>query len=62
MSKYMKEVKQKSQAELSKAIDEMRTEINKLMVTQKINQTKDTNAIGKKKKQLAVLLTARKQK
>lgn len=62
MSKYMKEVKQKSHAELSKAIDEMRTEINKLMVTQRINQAKDTNTIGKKKKQLAVLLTARKQK
>ena len=59
MSKYMTEVKQKSKAELDKAIADMRTEIHKAVVTRKVSPSKDTNMIGKKKRQLAFLLTAR---
>jgi ribosomal protein L29 len=61
MSKYMTEVKQKSKAELEKTVLEMRSEIHRLMVTRKVSQSKDTNTISKKKKQLAVLLTALNQ-
>lgn len=62
MSKYMKEVSQKTAEELNKDIAAVRLEIAKLNVEMTVSPQKNSNVISNKKKQLAVLLTALQQK
>lgn len=62
MSKYMKEVSQKTVQELEKAIADVRLELAKLVVESSVSQQKNTNTVSNKRKQLAVLLTALAQK
>jgi ribosomal protein L29 len=62
MRKYTKESNEKTTEELEKAIKSIRAEIVKLQVESGITQQKNTNTIGNKKKQLAVLLTVLRQK
>ncbi len=62
MSKYMKEVSQKTAEELRKDILALQMEIAKLNVEMSVAPQKNTNVISNKKKQLAVLLTALQQK
>lgn len=62
MSKYMKEVSQKTKEELNKDIAAVRLEIAKLNVEITVAPQKNSNVISNKKKQLAVLLTALQQK
>lgn len=62
MSKYMKEMSQKSAPELTKMISDLRLEIAKLVVESSVSQQKNTNTVPNKRKQLAVLLTALAQK
>lgn len=62
MSKYMKEVGQKTKEELNKDIAAVRLEIAKLNVEVTVAPQKNSNVISNKKKQLAVLLTALQQK
>lgn len=62
MSKYMKEVSQKTKEELNKDIAAVRLEIAKLNVEVTVAPQKNSNVISNKKKQLAVLLTALQQK
>jgi len=62
MSKYMKEMSQKTVQEIEKAIADLRMEIAKLTVEASVSQQKNTNTVPNKRKQLAVLLTALNQK
>jgi ribosomal protein L29 len=62
MKKEVKELKQKNIKELRKEIENIRQEIAKLKLEQKINPPKDTNLLKKKRKKLAVLLTVLKEK
>lgn len=62
MNTYMKEVSQKSIQELEKSIADMRLELAKLVVESSVSQQKNSNTIPNKRKQLAVLLTALRQK
>lgn len=62
MSKYMKEVSQKTAEELNKEIAAARLELAKLNVEMTVSPQKNSNVISNKKKQLAVLLTALQQK
>ncbi|MFZ2026229.1 MAG: 50S ribosomal protein L29 [Microgenomates group bacterium] len=62
MSKYMKEVSQKTAEELKKDIATARLELAKLNVEMTVSPQKNSNVISNKKKQLAVLLTALQQK
>lgn len=62
MSKYMKEVSQKTVEELNKDIAAARLELAKLNVEMTVSPQKNSNVISNKKKQLAVLLTALQQK
>ncbi len=57
MNKLTKELVEKSEKVLAKEIMELRKEIAKLILEQKVNPQKDTNVIAKKKKRLAVMLT-----
>ncbi len=62
MRKFTKESNEKTKEELEKKIQDLRVEIAKLQVEMGIAQKKNTNEIGIKKKQLAVLLTILRQK
>lgn len=58
----MKDATQKTVPELEKAILDLRLELGKLTVEASVSQQKNTNTVPNKRKQLAVLLTALKQK
>ncbi|KKQ02146.1 MAG: hypothetical protein US11_C0001G0105 [Candidatus Roizmanbacteria bacterium GW2011_GWA2_36_23] len=58
MKKIVKELKNKSKADLEKQIQLLRIEISKLKLHAKVNPAKDTNLIRKKQKELARTLTA----
>lgn len=62
MSKFMKEISQKSVQELEKSVVDLRLELAKLAVEVSVSPQKNTNIIPNKRKQLAVLLTALRQK
>jgi len=62
MSKFMKEMSQKSVQELEKSVADLRLELAKLTVEASVSQQKNTNIVANKRKQLAVLLTALRQK
>ena len=62
MSKSMKEASQKTVQELEKAVVDLRLELAKLTVESSVSQQKNTNTVPNKRKQLAVLLTALRQK
>ena len=62
MSKSMKEASQKTVQELEKAVVDLRLELAKLAVESSVSQQKNTNTVPNKRKQLAVLLTALRQK
>ena len=50
-------MEKKSAAELSKTVQSLKTEIAKLVLERKTNPMKDTNAVTKKRKILAQILT-----
>ena len=62
MSKYMKDVSQKTVQEIEKSISDLRLELGKLTLESSVSQQKNTNTIPNKRKQLAVLLTVLRQK
>jgi len=62
MSKSMKEASQKTVQELEKSVVDLRLELAKLTVEASVSQQKNTNIVANKRKQLAVLLTALRQK
>lgn len=62
MSKSMKEASQKTVQELEKSVVYLRLELAKLTVESSVSQQKNTNTVPNKRKQLAVLLTALRQK
>lgn len=62
MSKLMSEMSKKTIPELEKAIGDVRIEIAKLVVESSVSAQKNSNMIPNKRKQLAVLLTALRQK
>ncbi|PIY68741.1 hypothetical protein COY90_04300 [Candidatus Roizmanbacteria bacterium CG_4_10_14_0_8_um_filter_39_9] len=57
MKKYTKEISDKTIGALKKEEVDLRLEIGKLTVEATSNPQKDTNALVKKKKRLAVVLT-----
>jgi ribosomal protein L29 len=58
----MNETSKKTASELEKAIADVRIEIAKLVVEASVSAQKNSNTIPNKRKQLAVLLTALRQK
>lgn len=58
----MKEVGQKTVQELEKSVADVRLELAKLTVEASVSQQKNTNTVPNKRRQLAVLLTALRQK
>jgi ribosomal protein L29 len=62
MKKITKEFKDKSVKELENEIAKIRGEIAKTRLSIKASPAKDTNALSKMKKKLAVLLTLVSQK
>lgn len=62
MKKNTKEYDDKSIAALEKEAQSARQEIATMSLNSKVNPSKDTNSIPKKRKKLAVLLTALVQK
>lgn len=62
MKKIANEIKEKNFKELGKEIALLREEIGKLKLEAKVNPQKDSNAIFKKRKRLAVLLTVLAQR
>lgn len=57
MKKYTKEISDKTLSALKKEESELRLEIGKMTVEATSSPQKDTNALVKKKKRLAVVLT-----
>lgn len=62
MKKLTKSFQSKTVSELEKEEKKLREEIGKLRLEWKVNPPKDTNAIFKKRKELAVILTVISQK
>lgn len=62
MNTHMKELSSKTVQELEKSIGDLRHELAKLFVESSVSPQKNTNTIPNKRKQLAVLLTALRQK
>lgn len=62
MKKNIKEYDDKSIEALEKDAQSARQEIATMSLNSKVNPSKDTNSISKKRKKLAVLLTALVQK
>lgn len=62
MKKSTKEFDDKSIAALEKEAQSARQEIATMSLNSRVNPSKDTNSISKKRKKLAVLLTALVQK
>jgi ribosomal protein L29 len=58
----MKEVTQKTAQEIEKMISDLRLELAKLVVESTVSQQKNSNTVPNKRKQLAILLTALRQK
>jgi ribosomal protein L29 len=61
MKKSFTELKSKSLQELSKEATSLRDEVMKLEMGSGSNPVKDTNAVSKKKRRLATVLTAMNQ-
>ncbi len=57
MKKVRNELKNKNQKELEKEEQKLREEIAKMKLESKVNPVKDSNALVKKRKRLAVVLT-----
>jgi len=62
MKKSIKEYDDKSITALEKEAQSARQEIATMSLNSRVNPSKDTNSISKKRKKLAVLLTALVQK
>ena len=62
MKKSIKEYDDKSITALEKEAQSARQEIATMSLNSKVNPSKDTNSISKKRRKLAVLLTALVQK
>jgi ribosomal protein L29 len=62
MKKLTKELTSKTVKELEKLIQTLREEIAKLVLNKKVNPSKDTNLLRKKRKSLAVMLAVLTQK
>lgn len=62
MKKSIKEYDDKSITALEKEAQSVRQEIATMSLNARVNPSKDTNSISKKRKKLAVLLTALVQK
>lgn len=62
MKKLTKEYTNKSIKELEKLVLTLREDIAKTKLNEKVNPSKDSNVLPKKKKQLAVVLTILAQK
>jgi ribosomal protein L29 len=62
MKKTTKELMGKTVKELEKQATALREDIAKTILNQKVNPSKDTNLLRKKRKQLAVILTVITQK
>lgn len=62
MKKAAKELRPKTVEELQKEAQTLREEIAKMTIEKNIKEEKDTNALFKKKKRLAVVLTLITQK
>jgi ribosomal protein L29 len=62
MKKAAKELRTKSIEELSKEVQNLRTEIAKMSIEKPVKPEKDTNLLHRKKKRLAVALTMITQK
>lgn len=62
MKKITKELINKTIKELEKQANALREDIAKTILNQKVNPSKDTNLLRKKRKQLAVILTIISQK
>lgn len=62
MSKYTKDVVQKTVQELEKSVGDLRLELGKLTLESSVSQQKNTNTLPNKRKQLAILLTVLAQK
>ena len=62
MKKLTKELTSKKVKELEKLIQTLREEIAKLVLNKKVNPSKDTNLLRKKRKSLAVMLAVLTQK
>lgn len=61
MKKFTKDNKDKSKKELAVEIAKLRGDIAKAVLASKASPAKDTNAVAKMKKKLAVLLTLSSQ-
>lgn len=57
MKKNVKKLKEKTIKELEQESQKLRDEITRLKLEWKMSQPKDTNALYKKRKNLAVILT-----
>lgn len=57
MKKTTSELKDKSIGELEKEAEDLRTEIAKLRLELRVNPSKDTNILMKKRRSLAIILT-----
>ena len=62
MKKTRTELKNKSLKDLEKEEQKLREEIAKMKLEAKVNPLKDTNALVKKRKRLAVVLTLLSEK
>jgi ribosomal protein L29 len=62
MRTQTRQLNKKTIQELEKEIINMRQDISKLQLEKKVNPPKDTNTLWKKRKQLAAVLTAMREK
>lgn len=62
MKKSVKELQSKTVKELEKSVNSLHEEVAKLRLQQKVNPSKDTNIVSKKRKMIATLLTVITQK
>lgn len=62
MKKYIQELQAKTISELEREATKVRQEIAKLKLESKVNPSKDTNFLQKKRKTLARILTVISQK
>ena len=62
MKKFVQKYRQLDLKTLAKKEQELRKEIAKLKLEIKVNPPKDTNLLSKKRRELAVLLTIKREK
>ncbi len=62
MSKLANKYRKMSLKELARREQELRKEIAKLRLEFKVNPPKDTNLLGKKRRELAVIMTIKREK